>query len=105
MYYIYILKCGDTSLYTGITNDIEKRMKAHNSGEGAKYTRGRGPLEVMGLWEVEDKSSASKVEYFIKSFPRTKKVKFISIDGHLETLVLKEKGIKIKRIVLTDSNY
>jgi len=43
MYYIYILMCGDNSLYTGITNDVEKNVKAHNSGEGAKYTRGRGP--------------------------------------------------------------
>ncbi len=100
MYYIYILKCGDESLYTGITNDIKKRMKKHRSGEGAKYTRGRGPLEIVGLWEVEDKSSASKVEYFIKSFPRTKKIKFISDSGHLETLVLKEKEIKIKRITI-----
>jgi putative endonuclease len=90
--------CGDNSLYTGITNDVEKRMKAHNSGEGAKYTRGRGPLKIMALWEVGDKSKASKVEYFIKSFPRPKKLKFISVDGHLEELVLKEKGIELNSI-------
>jgi putative endonuclease len=95
-YYIYILKCGDKTLYTGITNDVEKRMKAHRAGEGAKYTRGRGPLEIMKIWEVEGKSKASKVEYFIKTFPRQRKNKFISDDGHLEALVLKEKDIVIK---------
>jgi len=98
MYYIYILKCGDKTLYTGITNNVIKRMKAHEEGEGAKYTRGRGPFEIMGLWEVQTKSEASKVEYFIKTFSRKKKLEFISINGHLEALVFEEKKLNIKRI-------
>ena len=46
MWYLYILQCGDGSLYTGITTDVEKRLEAHRSGKGAKYTRGRSPLEL-----------------------------------------------------------
>ena len=66
-----MLGCGDGSVYTGITNDVEKRMKAHGLGEGAKYTRGRGPFELFSLWETKTKSEDCKVEYNIKK--KTKK--------------------------------
>ena len=46
-YYLYILRCGDNSLYTGITTDVARRLAAHQSGKGAKYTRGRGPLTLV----------------------------------------------------------
>ena len=63
---LYILRCGDRTLYTGITTDVEKRFAAHRSGKGAKYTRGRGPLELVYREECGDHSSALKREAEIK---------------------------------------
>jgi len=65
-YYVYILRCGDGTLYTGWTNDLENRVKAHKEGRGAKYTRGRGPLQLVYTEEFENKSEAVKREYYIK---------------------------------------
>ena len=67
-WYVYILRCGDGTLYTGITDDVERRLAAHRSGKGAKYTRGRGPLEL------EDKSTALKREAQIKKLSRSQKL-------------------------------
>lgn len=77
MNYVYILKCEDETLYTGWTNDLEKRFKAHKEGKGAKYTRGRGPLELVYFEEYEEKSSALKREYEIKKMKRADKLKLI----------------------------
>lgn len=77
MNYVYILKCKDKTLYTGWTNDLEKRFKAHKEGKGAKYTRGRGPLELVYFEEYEEKSSALKREYEIKKMKRADKLKLI----------------------------
>ncbi|MGV3024916.1 GIY-YIG nuclease family protein [Clostridium thermobutyricum] len=77
MNYVYILKCKDETLYTGWTNDLEKRFKAHKEGKGAKYTRGRGPLELVYFEEYEEKSSALKREYEIKKMKRADKLKLI----------------------------
>lgn len=77
MNYVYILKCKDETLYTGWTNDLEKRFKAHKEGKGAKYTRGRGPLELVYFEEYEEKSSALKREYEIKKMKRVDKLKLI----------------------------
>lgn len=70
---VYILRCKDGSLYTGWTNDFEKRLQAHRSGKGAKYTRGRGPLVPVYLEYFPDKISATKREAAIKKLPRKKK--------------------------------
>lgn len=70
---VYILRCKDSSLYTGWTNDFEKRLQAHRSGKGAKYTRGRGPLVPVYLEYFPDKISATKREAAIKKLPRKKK--------------------------------
>lgn len=77
MNYVYILKCKDETLYAGWTNDLEKRFKAHKEGKGAKYTRGRGPLELVYFEEYEEKSSALKREYEIKKMKRADKLKLI----------------------------
>lgn len=77
MHYIYILKCSDGTYYTGYTNDLEKRINAHNRGEGAKYTRGRGPVECIYTEEFTDKSLAMKREYEIKGFSRKVKEELI----------------------------
>ena len=77
MYYVYILKCRDKTLYTGSTNDLENRLKAHNAGKGAKYTRGRGPVEIVYQETCPDKSTALKREAKIKRYSREKKLDLI----------------------------
>ena len=77
MNYVYILKCRDESLYTGWTSDLEKRIKTHNTGKGAKYTRARLPVELVYFEEYEDKIQAMKREYEIKQLTREKKLKLI----------------------------
>lgn len=74
---LYILRCGDGSLYTGITTDVKKRLAAHRSGKGAKYTRGRGPLELVYTEECGDHSTALKREWEIKTLTREQKEKLI----------------------------
>lgn len=74
MNYVYIIKCGDGTLYTGWTNNLERRFKAHCEGKGAKYTKGRGPLELVYYEIFNDKSTAMKREYEIKQLNKTKKV-------------------------------
>ncbi len=69
----YILECGDGSYYTGWTNDIEKRLAAHRNGEGAKYTRGRGPLRLIYLEVFASKEEAMQWEAFIKRLSREAK--------------------------------
>lgn len=70
---VYILKCSDGSFYTGITNDLDARVAAHSDGSGAKYTKGRGPFEVMYVEECDDRSAASSREFAIKKLSRTQK--------------------------------
>jgi len=77
IYYIYILRCRDGSLYTGWTNDLAKRIEAHNKGQGAKYTKGRGPVELIYHEEYSNKSEALKREYAIKRFSRAQKLELI----------------------------
>ena len=72
--YTYILKCADETLYCGWTNDLEKRLEAHNSGKGAKYTRSRLPVELIYYEEFETKEEAMSREYHIKKLPREKKL-------------------------------
>ena len=74
---LYILRCGDGTLYTGITTDVEKRFTAHSSGKGAKYTRGRGPLKLVFQEDCGDHSSALKREAEIKKLSREEKEKLI----------------------------
>lgn len=77
MNYTYILKCSDNTLYTGWTNDLEKRLKAHNTGKGAKYTKTRLPVEIVYYETFEDKIDAMKREYAIKQLSRKEKMKLI----------------------------
>ena len=72
-WYVYMLRCGDGTLYTGITDNVERRLAAHRSGRGAKYTRGRGPLELVYQEQVPDKSAALRREYQIKRLPKQEK--------------------------------
>ena len=78
-YYIYMLKCADESLYTGIATNISRRVDEHNNSEkGAKYTKARRPVELVYSEESENRSSASKREYEIKKMTRIKKLELIN---------------------------
>ena len=77
MWYLYILQCGDGSLYTGITTDVEKRLEAHRSGKGAKYTRGRSPQELKSRDGCGTHSDALKRELEIKHLSREEKLALI----------------------------
>lgn len=71
---VYIIRCSDKSLYCGITNNLRRRLLMHNSGNGAKYTRSRGPVELVGTSSVMTKSDALKLEYQIKQVPASEKL-------------------------------
>lgn len=71
---VYILRCGDDTLYTGMTDDFEKRLETHRAGKGAKYTRGRGPFELVYREDCSDSSAARKREYAIKQLSRAEKL-------------------------------
>ena len=75
--YVYMLRCADGTLYTGWTSDLARRVKAHNSGHGAKYTRSRTPVELVYSEEFEDKPQALKREYAIKQLSREEKQNLI----------------------------
>ena len=77
MNYAYILRCCDGTLYSGWTNDLEKRLKAHNSGRGGKYTRSRLPVELAYFEEFESKSEAMSREAQFKQLSRDEKLKLI----------------------------
>ena len=72
-WYLYILRCKDDTLYTGITTDVEKRLEAHRSGKGAKYTRGRAPLELVYREDCGDHSAALRREWELKRLTKEKK--------------------------------
>ena len=76
-WYVYILRCGDETLYCGISDDVEKRLEVHRSGKGAKYTRGRTPLELVYVEVCQSHSEALKREHAVKKMSRPAKLKLI----------------------------
>ncbi len=91
MYYVYILRCQDDRLYTGITTDIHRRFREHSeqNGKGAKFTRSNRPESLAAVWSTANRSLASKLEYRIKALPRTKKLGLIS-DNSVFTAIFGE---------------
>ena len=82
MYYLYILKCADKTLYTGITTNLKRRVIEHNSGKlGAKYTSSRRPVKMVYSKKFKDRSVASKEEARIKKLKRSKKLELIKANG------------------------
>lgn len=77
MYWVYILRCADGTLYTGTTDDVERRAAVHNSGKGAKYTRGRTPVTVVYREACPDKSAALRREWAVKRMSRAEKLHLI----------------------------
>ena len=74
MWVVYGVRCADATLYCGITNDLPARLAAHEAGKGAKYTRGRGPLELVATVRVRDKRVALRIEHAVKQLPRREKL-------------------------------
>ena len=79
-WYLYILRCGDDTLYTGITTDVEKRLEAHREGKGAKYTRGRSPLELVYREDCGSHSDALKREIAVKKLTRSQKERLLNLN-------------------------
>lgn len=77
MYFLYILRCSDASLYVGITNDLENRTKVHNAGKGAKYTRSKGPVVLVYSEKHDNHKEAAKREFQIKGWNKEKKENLI----------------------------
>lgn len=80
MNYTYILKCNNGTLYTGWTNNLDKRLKDHNDGKGAKYTKARRPVELVYYEEFESKEEAMKREYAIKQLSRKQKEQLLLVE-------------------------
>ena len=91
MYYIYIIRCEDDSLYTGITSDIQKRMNQHKNKKGAKYTRSHGYKNIEAVWTAENRSLASSLEYKIKKLTRKQKISIISDNNLFSRFIKTEK--------------
>jgi putative endonuclease len=73
-WYVYLLECQDGTYYTGVTNDLDKRMKLHASGKGSKYVANKGYKKLLRAKPCESKSEAHKEEYYIKQLPRKEKL-------------------------------
>ena len=78
MNYTYMLECADGSYYTGWTNNLKQRIEAHNSGKGAKYTKGRGPVKLVHVETFDTKEEAMKREYQVKRLTKEGKMKLIN---------------------------
>jgi len=76
-HYVYVLRCSDDTLYTGYTTDVQRRVAEHDDGEGAKYTRGRTPVELVHVEEYTSKSAAMSREYEIKQLDRGEKERLV----------------------------
>jgi putative endonuclease len=83
MWCVYLLRCADGTLYTGITNDLPRRLAAHHSGRGARYTRGRGPLALVHTEPARTRSAALRREHQLKRLRRRDKLAFLdTLPGH-----------------------
>lgn len=80
-HHFYVVKCKDESLYAGYTNNLEKRIQAHNAGKGAKYTKARRPVSLIYSESFETKQEAMKAEYAFKQFSRPKKIDYLKKRG------------------------
>lgn len=96
---VYLVRCSDISLYCGITKDLEKRLAAHNSGRGSKYTRSRRPVELAGVSPEMTKGDALKLEWRVKRLPSSRKI--LELSGGKPQIVLGlRKDLKAVRTVL-----
>jgi putative endonuclease len=80
-YYVYMLLCSDQSIYTGLTNNVLKRLETHNAGTGAKYTRSRRPVKLLAVWTCQNRSEAARLELQFKALSRTRKIALATQQG------------------------
>ncbi len=78
IYYVYVVRCADGTLYTGYTDDVERRVATHNAGKGGSYTRAHRPVSLLIAWQFPTKSAALRAEYAFKRLPRTQKLQLIA---------------------------
>ncbi len=76
-WWVYMVRCADDSLYTGSTNDLDRRLQAHNTGKGARYTRSRRPVELVWSRRLKDKSAALSLEARLKQLSRPEKLALV----------------------------
>jgi len=81
MWYVYLLQCADKTIYCGITNNLDKRIKTHNTGKGARYTRGRLPVVLIRYFTCTNKSEALKLEHKIKQMSKKEKLEYGKMEG------------------------
>lgn len=86
-WHLYLLRCGDGSIYTGVSTDVSRRLAEHRGGKGARYLRGRGPLALARKIRVGAKSDAFKMEWRVKRLPRNKKEQLIARKIKLQDLL------------------
>ena len=101
MYYTYIMRCEDGSLYTGITTDVKRRLKEHQGklSGGAKYTKGRMPTKVEVVWQSDNRSLASKLEYRIKKLSKQDKEILIQDPQRMAQLLEEHIEIQLYKLV------
>ncbi|NTV31600.1 GIY-YIG nuclease family protein [candidate division WWE3 bacterium] len=104
MYFVYILKCADNSLYTGITNNIQKRLSAHLCGNGSRFVRSRLPAQLAAVIEVTTKNEALKWEYLIKSWSKNEKEEFIKQQNQVELVSKLQQEVTINILGRDDTN-
>lgn len=78
MWYVYVLRCEDESLYTGMTNDLARRMALHRAGKAAKYTRSHPPKTLIMAWQCESETAARRLEYAFKTLARPRKLSLLA---------------------------
>ena len=76
-WYVYIVECGDGTYYCGMSNDVSRRVEQHNSGRGAKYTRGRGPVKLLCAVNFPSRSAALRAEHKVKKKPKSIKISYL----------------------------
>ena len=86
IWYVYVARCADGTLYCGIARDVAQRISAHDAGTGARYTRGRGPLRVLLVRRCRDKGRALRLEYSIKQLTRAQKEALVARPARIATL-------------------
>jgi putative endonuclease len=87
VWYVYVARCADASLYCGIARDVTARIAQHDAGKGAKYTRKRGPLEVVFTRRCREKGTALRLEYAIKQLTRVEKEALVAAPARLAAIV------------------
>ncbi|MBQ8799000.1 MAG: GIY-YIG nuclease family protein [Lachnospiraceae bacterium] len=94
VYYVYLLRCVDNSLYAGITTDVERRLSEHLTGgkKGAKYTKTHTPKEMAAVWRVENRSAASKLEWRLKHLTKAQKEMLCKEPGRIAEFVTAEEA-------------